>query len=356
MENPNTVRPETAEVETIANTHSHEREGDGIVQALVERASEGGADVLGPQPNTNEGLTTAEQVADYIGTAEELVRGKVSMHFIPFVMLTEKTTKADIAKCVEAEIVDGKMYPFMRTTKSDKGVNRWGKMLPVVRWCGELGMNVHGHFEHPNVSYSNRDAEYACLPVAEIFLQETEAKIFWEHGTDGRCIPHWKEMAKSGRFFVTITAHHLATNEDQAYGDVRSVCKPTIKTELDRTNLVRLVKEDRPWVMAGADDAPHNKHAKLVCEERCACGAYTAPFLLPLYAHALDGLLMTADGVETFINFTSKNARAIHNLPPASRRIKLVRSPFQIPRSYRIGAWTVQSFWAGRMLNWSFAE
>lgn len=349
--------PLFVEAETVANLHSHEREGDKIMKALIEKCAEGGADVLGLQPNTNEGLTTAEKVLEYLSLAEDFAEeSKVTMRFIPFVMLTERTTESEIAECIEAGIVDGKMLPFMRTTKSTKGVKEWGRMLPVVKWCDKHGMKVHGHFEHPNMGYSDRDAELMCLPIAEMFLQETvETGIFWEHGSDARCIPHWKDFARSGRFFLTITAHHPATNEDKARRDVRAECKPTIKTESDRLGLVQLISEDHPWVMAGADDAPHPEHAKHVHEGQCACGAYTSPFLLPLYAHALDDLLQSPKGLEIFVNFTSRNARKVHNLPPASKKITLSRTPLRIPRSYGIGPWIVEPFWAGKEINWSFA-
>ena len=354
IENQN--MPKTVMVEAGVNTHSHEREGDDVIKPLVLNNAKGGFDIIGPQPNTNEGLTTAEQVNDYIGNAAKLVEGEISMGFIPFVMLTERTTEREIAECVKAGIYDGKMYPFMRTTKSTKGIKQWGRMLPAVKWCDKHGMKAHGHFEHPNLMYSDRDAEFMCLPFVEMFLQETETRIFWEHGSDGRCVPYWKYLAKSGRFFLGLTAHHLATNEDRARRDVRAECKPTIKTEPDREALVQLVSENYPWVMAGADDAPHPEGAKHVHGGQCSCGAYTAPFLLPLYAHALEPLFLTPAGIEAFINFTSRNARRIHNLPPASRKITLAREPSRIPMVYTIGPWTVEPFWAGQVLNWSIAK
>jgi dihydroorotase len=277
------------------------------------------------------------------------------MRFIPVVMLTEETTREELVKCKKVGINDGKMYPLLRTTKSGSGVKHYGRILPVVKWCGELDIKVHGHFEHPSLLFHNRDAEFACLPIARMFLEETEATIVWEHGTDARCIPHWEDMATSKRFFVTLTAHHLVTNEDEAFGDVRAVCKPPIKTENDRRALVVLIEKDYPWVMNGPDVAGHNESAKQVPLERCACGAYTAPFLLALYAHGLDHLLKTAEGIETFINFTSRNVRRLHNLPPASRQIKMVRQPLQIPLVYQIGSWKVMPFWAGRIIDWSIA-
>ncbi len=347
----------TIEVDALADVHTHLREGE-VVAPLIFQAMAGGADVLGAMPNTTKGLVTASHVVEYIQHAKLLVlRHETPVSFIPFVMITEKTTEKDIDECVAAGIKDGKIYPFMRTTKSENGVVHYGRILPVIKHCGKVGMKCHFHPEHPSMLFSNRDAEFAFLPLARMFLEESDAYIIWEHGTDARCIPHWKDMADStGRFALTLTAHHLATNEDLAFGDIRAICKPPIKLESDRSALVDLVAKDYYWVMAGGDVAFHDKWAKHVKKERCACGAYTGPFLLPLYAHALTKLLEGGSGIETFVNFTSRNARKFHQLPPSSRRIKLVSESWQIPLSYVIGSQTALPFWAGQTLNWKIVE
>ncbi|HEY9584610.1 MAG TPA: hypothetical protein VJI33_03475 [Candidatus Paceibacterota bacterium] len=345
---------ETAEVEAIAAVHSHIREGE-VVGPLIEQEIEGGADVIGPMPNTDKGLTTAKDVVRYIDEAKSLVPAGKVLHFVPIVMITELTTREELIECFSYGIRNAKVYPYMRTTKSHNGVRNYGGIIKIIQWCGELGIKVHFHPEHPWMTFTNRDAEFAFLPLALMFLQETKATIIWEHGTDARCIPFWEELAKeTGRFFVTITAHHLATNEDETFGDVRATCKPPIKTEGDRKGLVELVAKDYSWVMAGPDTAPHKEGAKHPEEGKCACGAHTGPFLHPLYAHSLDSLLQTQNGVQTYVNFTSRNARKLHGLPPASRSIRLVRKPMVIPRFYQTGPWKVQSFWSGQALKWSF--
>ncbi len=338
-------------VESLANVHSHLREGD-IIAPLIEKAIMGGADVLGPMPNTTTGLTTASQVHDYMMQVRQAVPAGKTMSFIPFIMITEKTTKDDIDDAIASRIRDAKIYPLNRTTKSQNGVESYGRILPIVKYCGEVGMKCHFHPEHPSMLFSSREAEFVFLPIAQMFLQETEAIIVWEHGTDARCIPHWIEMAKSGRFYVTLTAHHLATTEDEVFGDVRGACKPPIKLLSDQLGLIWLVTQNFSWVMAGGDDAFHDAKAKHVDKDRCACGAYTGPFLLQLYAHALEKLFETEAGIQTFVNFTSQNARCLHNLKGSSARVKLVYEPWEIPLTYPIGSLTALPFWAGRMLNW----
>ena len=338
-------------VEALADMHAHPREV-GEAEALILYSLIGGADVLGVMPNTVTGLTTARRVLSHIKQLKEGVLGQSDALLVPFVMITEQTKEQDIDNCVNVGIVNGKVYPYLRTTQSGNGVRRYGKILPIIKHCGKVGMKVHFHPEHPSMLFGNRDAEFVFLPIARISLEETDAYIFWEHGSDARCIPHWEEMARSQRFFVTLTAHHLATNEDETFGDVRSVCKPPIKTEYDRQGLVDLVAKDYEWVMAGGDSAFHDRDKKQVIAGCCACGAFTAPFLMPLYAHALDKLLETAKGIQTFINFTSRNARKVHGLPEASRELMLFRESEQIPLSYPIGVQSATPFWAGQFLNW----
>ena len=340
-------------VEALCNVHSHLREVGDVMKALIAMAVRGGADVILPMPNTKAGLVTGQQVMGYCSEVWALVPPCAAPRLIPTLMITESTPEEEPASSVKMGVLDAKIYPRDRTTKSENGVRDYSRLLPIITACGKVGMTVHLHPEHPWMVFGNRDAEFGFLSIADMFLRQTNATIIWEHGTDARCIPFWKEMAKTGRFFVTITAHHLAGNEDGSFGDVRSVCKPPLKTELDRQDLVHLVTENYPWVMAGGDDAAHDVTAKHVHEGQCACGAYTGPFLLQLYAHALSDLLKSGEaGKQIFINFTSRNGRRLHGLPDASRTFTLENREVLIPPNYAIGPWTVEPFWAGKKLDY----
>ncbi len=343
------------EVESYVNTHSHLRHLEKAT-GLAELVAEGGADIVLPMPNVD-GHTKARTVFDYIGILRNSPRPGIPS-FIPSMMITEDTPLDEIDRAVDLGIFDVKGYPLYRTTRSHDGIRNYARMLSLVKHCGKKKVRTHWHPEHPWMQFGNRDAEFAFLPIADMLVNEAEdTTIIWEHGTDGRCIPFWKELAESERFFVTLTAHHPATNEDDTFGDVRATCKPPIKTEGDRSALVNFIAEDHGWVMAGLDDAPHPIEVKHVNMGKCACGAYTAPFGLPLYAHALDSILQKPNGVETFVNFTSRNARKLYSLPAAKRQIKLARKPFQIPLRYYIGSNSerVEPFWAGQRIDWSFA-
>ncbi|MCX6722905.1 MAG: hypothetical protein NT094_02430 [Candidatus Staskawiczbacteria bacterium] len=314
-------------VDALCNTHAHIRELFEVMRALIILAIKGGTDVILPMPNTKEGLRTCQEVANYKHQACSLVPFESNLRVVPILLINEDTTEKEITKCVSAGVRDGKVYPLDRTTKSHNGVRDYGRLLGKIKHCGEIGMNVHLHPEHPWMAIGNRDAEYLFLSIAEMFLRLTNATLIWEHGTDARCIQPWEEMAQTGRFFVTLTAHHLVSNEDQAFGDVRLTCKPPCKTEQDRLGLIQLVE----------------------------CGAFTTPFLLQLYAHALDDLLASGAGQKTFVNFTSRNARKFHRLTPASRNIQLIRQEFVIPESYQVGPWYVEPVFAGKPIKYSLA-
>jgi len=316
-------------------------------------------------PNTRRGLKTSLQTIDYTRNAEGKVRKDQKMTFIPIGLVNEDTTLEMMISFMTRGIIDFKIYPRYRTTQSDNGVVNYGRVITIIReasaWALEhMGerIRVHLHPEHPSKKFSEREGEYGFLAIGYLFLQETEAIIIWEHGTDRRCIPHWKQFALDyhGRFYLTLTAHHLATHADEVYGDVRAVCKPSFKDEADMESLIDLVVADYYWVMLGSDSAPHDIHKKHVHHGLSACGDFTAPFLIRLLAHALDRLLKTVRGIEIFINFTSRNARKLYFLTEKPQTIELVRQESYIPASYKVGSWTVEPFWATRKLLWSRAQ
>lgn len=349
--------PEAFKMPAYANLHSHVREDtdeETIVGPLVDHVVAGGADTILPMPNTKKGLTTAAEVLEYVEHLRRSATNAEELNVIPCMMANSKTPLHEFDRCVEAGIHDVKVYPLDRTTKSHNGVRQYYSLVEKARFAAKSKpMRWHFHPENPWMTVSNRDAEYMFLPIVDMLLNETDATIVWEHGTDSRCIPFWIEMAKSGRFMVTLTAHHLFTNEDKTFGDVRATCKPPIKTEGDRLALISLIDRGYSWVMAGPDDAPHPIGAKHVHSGTCACGAYTAPFQLQLYAQALEAMLGSYEGRINFQNFVGGNARFVYKLPPAAREVTLVHKPFTIPATYEAGTWIVEPFFAGQTLEWS---
>jgi dihydroorotase len=343
-----------AVVPSLVNVHSHLRDR-AMMEALINYLVDAGCDAVLAMPNAEGGLTESSHVLEYNAHASSLVPAGKTVTFIKTVMITEHTTPDDIDRYVHDGIMDGKIYPLMRTTNSEKGVRYYHRLLPAVQRAGELGMRIHVHPEFPWLLTPNRDAEYMFIPLVDMFIAETNATIIWEHGTDARCVPFWKEWARSKKFYVTLTAHHLAACDDDVFGDVSATNKPPHKTLLDQRGLIGLIAENHEWVMAGPDDAPHDESAKHV-DGQCACGAYTAPFLYQLYAHALDAILQVPNGLDIFVRFTSGNARTLYKLPRHTRGFRLSRKPFVIPRRYPAGPWSIIPFWAGRELLYSIEE
>jgi dihydroorotase len=332
----------------LYDMHQHFREKE-MAPLFAQLAINGGCEVSLLMPNTNRGLLTRRSVLEYVNPLRNQFP---KMNFVPVVQITEFTTKEKIHQCVSSGILDAKVYPLNRTTKSQNGIRDYLKILSIIKLCGEVGIRVHFHPEHPWMLFDNRDAEFAFLPIVDMFLRETKATIIWEHGTDSRCIPFWKEMAESGRFYVTFTPHHLLTSEDDEFGVVESCCKPPIKTRRDCRSLVELVCEGHEWVFAGSDGAPHPKESKHRDDcGPCACGAFHGTWVLSLYAHALRELLTSRAGVTKFVAFTTFNAVRLFDLPPPRLSFGLVNQKFKIPYSLKVGDWEVQSFWGGKEID-----
>lgn len=349
------------EIPCLADPHVHLRQGDMLLSELMRYSVMGGADIVGAMPNTTpEGLTTARAVLEYHDSIRRLkpARSVGELTAIKFLMLTERTTPEEIEACARAGIKNAKLYPKDRTTNSEDGIRDYYYMVPLVKKCGECGIMVHVHPEHPCLDITGRDAEYLFIPVCEMFLRQTMAIIVWEHGTDMRCVRPWEIWARQfpNRFYVTLTAHHPCYDDDQDHGDVTATCKPPCKTKDDSYALVELVGRNHSWVMLGSDSAYHPKEKKHVDVGGCACGAFTAPFLAPLCAHALDEILARPHGLGIFENFISNNARRLHDIPRPSRRLKLVREPWRVPLTYDVGGEVALPFMRGKEILWRFAE
>jgi dihydroorotase len=344
-------------VPAMFDPHFHLREGDGVMRDLLRLAYLAGVSTVGTMPNVGKGLLTAESVVNY----RQKARASVNNHevsvpcvdiFMPIGAINEDTTLDELELMYDAGIRSVKVYPLGRTTNSDFGVRDYFKLLPLVTRCGELGITVHFHPENPNMLFEDRDAEFQFISFVDQFIRLTKAKIVWEHGTDARCIPYWKEWSKTGRFFVTFTPHHLLTNESDSRGDVRAEVKPRIKTCRDQNDLVKLVLEDHDWVMAGSDSAWHPCDAKHTDEGQCACGAFHGRHTLALYAHALLDRFIYESMEDSFDCFIFHNAKELHGLDIERVEITLVREETKIEKEVLVDGNPSMLFWAGKTINW----
>src|SRR3989344_5583629 len=148
-------------VDAMFNTHSHLRQGLQV-RPLLRLSVAGGMDALHYMPNPLNGLKTQSEVRAYDIFA--LTRSAEDEYFtvprlIPSVMITEETTEEMINECVRDGIIDVKAYPRDRTNSSI-GIERYARILPMIRHCARKGVRVHLHPEHPSKLVGNRDAEF----------------------------------------------------------------------------------------------------------------------------------------------------------------------------------------------------
>lgn len=310
-------------------------------------------------PNLLPPILRGKQAVRYRRQIKSNVPKKKKLHVIATIKIREDTTPAMIRAAWKAGVRCGKVYPKGRTTHADDGVTNYTKLWPVFREMQKLGMRVLFHPEHPNQVYMDRDAEYAFLEIFRMIHQAFPKLLMsWEHLSDGRCIPHLKEMAKSGKVIVTITAHHLLGHEGTFYGDPRGTCRPPFRTEADRVALIQLILEGFAWVLCGLDDAPHPKEAKLPPKGRCACGAMTLLHAPLLIVTALREFCNFDDqeSLDKLIAFTSGNASRIYNIPVSNCTLVIVDRPTKIPLEQNIGGKTVMPFMAGETLTVGYED
>src|SRR3989344_5561641 len=118
------------EVDAMADPHVHYREEERkTMRPLVGKTIEGGADAVGPMPNTEKGLTTAAQVLRYAKSVQACVPPGKKLTVLPIVLVNEQTTPDIIDECVDNGIMDCKVYPLNKTTKSHNGVKNYGRLL-----------------------------------------------------------------------------------------------------------------------------------------------------------------------------------------------------------------------------------
>ncbi len=313
------VAVRTIQVPAMVNPRGHFGEGS-TSKLLVLSSLQSGIRVIGVMPDAGSKFLTAEGVLKYEDSicprVTDLRQGNAviahGFKILSCLMITPVTSKKCIWSCVASGIRDGMIY-------YENENDHFDSLSSVVNHCSGAGMRVHVHPKHTRLE-RNRDIGFWIL--VKKLLQETGATIVVD-GFHCAEMSEWKKMAQTGRFYVTLTARDLAKEAADRHG---------------RKNLIELVGENHPWVMAGIDDTPYTT---------------TVPFGFALYAHALDGLLENTEGVEIFANFTSGNAQHLFGLSQNSRRISLKRKAFTIPSLYEFGPLKLKSFWAKRKINWT---
>lgn len=340
--------------------HVHFREGEMLdLVAPMTAKLFSGALVM---PNTSDPIMSVTQVMQYRAEVVEAVR---EHSFNPYMTLYFSTKyKPDFLEWAKTNITAIKFYSKGMTTNSHHGTDPEDPdILPVLEAMEglKIPLCVHAEADGYWLDRESRFHQYLSMWARRY----PDLKIIIEHVTHRDTL---KLLERHDNLYATITPHHLLLTTDDFLGDTlrpHMFCKPLMKRPEDRDTLRNVafgvtmrdlhVEYLKDRVMLGTDSAPHEKKNKL---KDCGCaGVFTAPIALQLLAEEFH----QHSTPEQFQKFVSDNAKRIYGITPPSKRIVLVRHPFDVPDGYisDIGPdnlITVIPLYAGQLLQWSVSD
>ncbi len=295
-------------------------------------------------PNLVPPVTTKEAVIAYKERIKEAIGNSL---FDPMMTLFFKPDYSRaFLESVRQEITAIKLYPAGITTNSEGGVSGFDveELRPTLEAMSDLEIPLCVHGE-TNGFVMDREAEFVSI-YEKLAAAFPRLKIIMEHITTKESVA---ALEKFENLYATITVHHLYITLDDVAGGMLQphlFCKPIAKRPEDREALLKVALEAHPKVMFGSDSAPHPKDAKESCG--CAAGVFTAPIALQL----LTQLFANHGKLENLQAFVSDNAKRIYNITPPSKRVTLVKEPFEVPSDYN----GVVPMFAGEKIDYTIEE
>jgi dihydroorotase len=150
---------------------------------------------------------------------------------------------------------------------------------------------------------------------------------------------------------VTLEERKVNYTLAQAGMNPSFMCQPILKSERNvlalRRAVIRQYREGLRKFFLGTDTAPHDSVAKY--REGCACGMYTAPIALPLYAIAFEemGILdhlqaFASDIAAEFYNIQDKLSGKIIILSPDIQLVPKDYDGIVTPYAGQYVTWTAR--------------
>jgi len=301
-------------------------------------------------PNLRPPVVTAAQALDYRRRIVDAAPPGAGFEPLMTLYLTDETGPDEIARAAASGVVvAAKLYPAGATTHSDAGVtdvDRIGGTFEALQQH-DMPLLVHGEVTDPEVDIFDRERVFVERVLAPLVDRFQALRVVLEHVSTSDGVQF---VAGSGsRVAATVTPHHLMLNRNALFSgglDPHHYCLPVVKEERHREAVVSAATGDDPRFFLGTDSAPHPRSDK---ERRFgAAGIFSAHAALELYAELFD----REGALERLEAFASLRGAAFYGLEPNSQPITLVRDPWQVPTSYRLGGGEVVPLGAGDTVAW----
>lgn len=332
--------------------HLHVRDGAQLRSVVPFTARQFARAVI--MPNLKPPVTNVAMAAAYRERIIAALPADTKFQPLMTIYLTNATAPQDIKTASESGfIVGAKLYPAGATTHSDAGVTAIDNIFPALAAMEEHGLvfQVHGEVTDPDVDVFDRESVFIDRVLAPVVARFPQLKIVFEHVTTREAV----QFVTSSRTGVgaTITPQHLLLNRNAIFqGGIRPhlYCLPILKRERDRHALIEAATSDDPRFFLGTDSAPHARHTK---EHACGCaGIFSAHAAIELYAEAFE----RAGRLDRLQSFAAERGADFYGLPRNTDVIRLERTPWSPPASYRFDNDELVPFRAGEQVPWRMSD
>jgi dihydroorotase len=332
--------------------HLHLRDGEPMRSVLPFTAARFARALI--MPNLRPPVTTTQQALQYRQRILDALPAGMTLEPLMTLYLTDRTDPAEAGRAKASGCIVGfKLYPAGATTHSDAGVTDIRKVDAVLSRMEEedLVLQVHGEVTDPTVDVFDREARFIDEVLAPLAARHPRLRIVFEHITTRAAVQF--VLGSRPGIAATLTPQHLLMNRNALFaGGIRPhhYCLPVLKREADREALIAAAASGDPRLFLGTDSAPHARAAK---EAACGCaGIFSAPGALELYAEAFEA----AGALQRLEAFASEHGADFYRLPRNAGRLTLVKSAWEVPRSYAFGTEEIVPLRAGEHIGWRLLE
>lgn len=332
--------------------HLHVRDGEMLERVVPDSARRFGRAII--MPNLRPPITTTELARLYRNRILDAVPSGMNFQPLMTLFLTDQLLPGEIAKAKESGVIHGvKWYPAGATTNAEHGVREIAlcyRALEAMEAHG-LPLLVHAETTDPEIDVFDREAVFIDRHLTPVIRTFPGLRVVVEHVSTRHAVQFVLEA--SPRIGATITAHHLLLNRNAIFeGGLRPhhYCRPVLKREQDRLALVEVATNGCSKFFLGTDSAPHLRQDK---ESACGCaGIYTAHAAIELYAEVFE----QSHALNRLEAFASFHGADFYGLPRNSERITLVKQPWAIDTSIKVGNDSLIPYGAGEVVGWQIEE
>ncbi len=328
--------------------HLHLRDGAMLQAVLGDTARRFARAIV--MPNLRPPVTTVELARAYRERIRAALPAGTAFEPLMTLYLTDNTPAEEIARARESGFVHGvKLYPAGATTHSDAGVTDLTRTYAALEAMEEHGLPllVHGEVTDPEVDAFDREAVFIERKLEPLLKRFPRLKCVLEHVTTAEGVAFVQSAGPN--VAATITPQHMLYNRNALFtGGLRPhhYCLPVLKRERHREAALAAATGDSGRFFLGTDSAPHPRGAK---ESDCGCaGIYSAHAGIELYAEAF----AQAGALDRLEGFASRYGAQFYGLPLNTRRITLVREPWQVPARLGAGETELVPLRAGENVGW----